>query len=295
MLETPTQAFVEIEHPLLNTTWKEKLGSHTAKITFLDFVQMKSEKSDEPVQLGLAPQKMVIETATRNIASEVNVTEFKETTGLDATGLILGKHIESLTNETTTNLSKIYESLGELRRKKHLTKLQTFYEKYIGKLPVYALTPDDLLRKCALYGNLIAVNSRRGSADFIIAGNIIGQYFGDNPAFVYSNAQNSYFLGSPIYEFGQINGMKVFINSQMDNHKIVLGRNTRKGDLGVGFFESGRVFDIVQLPDQEKAKYVLRSDDAIAVIPDEAKASANYYSFNIKIAKRPFWKKWLRL
>jgi len=297
MIESTKTAVVEIQHPLLNTAWREKINASFASITYLDFVYLDSEKTSDELEdghIGISPKKITVVTDTRNIMCEAKVSQL-ESVGLDVTTLLQSKQIESLTNQTTSDLAKTYESLGESRRKKERSKIQTFYETYIGKLPVYASTPDDLIRKCTLYSNLIAVNSRRGSADFIIAGSIIGQYFADSPSFIFSSNPHTKFLGSAIYEFGQVGGVKIFINSQMDNYKIVLGRNTRKGDIGVGFFEASHAFDIVQLPDMETTKFVLRSDDAIVVIPDEDKANVNYYSFIVKIAKRPFWKRWLKL
>ena len=299
----PEVPFIQLEHPILDTAFRKRIPSDKAGFHYLDFVESSERGQNGEIQLGLQMQKYEVVTSLKEEGIELtdNDLESYKKFGIDVDTLSYSKLIEETVNDRVNELTVIYNRLGWKNRQNNLTKRQRNYEKYFsnwfGPLVEYVNDHADLTRKVWLYNSLIGVTSRRGTGNFIIAGRIIGEYFADSPQFIFKDpaaTKLGEIKGLGFYEFGNLGyTSKIFIDPYMDDYGIILGRTARESEPCVGFFEYVRT--ITSSKNNGITEYVISSQDSIDVIPDETKASVNYYSFFVQIGNKPWWKKLLKL
>jgi hypothetical protein len=284
----------------LDTAFRVKMNGPIGEVTYLEMeVQNTSGDSEDPGmgQILLRPMRKVVESQTYEVKSNVSKDHVDE---LEKMGIDTNHQMFSvLDNESFMMMQKQlqnkYHELGDASYEKILSKWKKFLRKYLGIEHVLYVESDQLITKMLVLSNMIAVKTRRGPANFAIVSPMINSILADDPRFAFSE-MNSLTKGGEIYSSGRVgHSIKVFVDPNMsfDNMKILLGRTTEHGNTGIVMGEYSRqamkVDDYGAMDFSTETKYMIRDRYVINTVGSNPEDS--FVSVEIKLGKKPFWKK----
>jgi len=187
------------------------------------------------------------------------------------------------------SLKEKYYSLGKNSRLDILSKWKKFLWKKFKIEPIdYVVDYRKFLVKLFLYSNLITTRSRSGNTTFCLVSPKIASLIGDFPGFVFLQHKEIVSPGS-IYAIGNLNGIGFYVDptEAWNNETILMGKVTREGEGGVILLQKDRILQTTQV-DEFSEIMSLMSRRAVISVGD---AEKRFLEIQIKIGKKPLWKK----
>jgi hypothetical protein len=286
----------------LKTSLRVQMQQPMGTVSYLEMVNESSadgDGEDGMGRIGLQVRYQHIEAQTYQVQSEHSKEQASD---LDRFNIDIVTQISSmLNNESLNNMEKIlykkYYDLGLETHIKSINKWRRFLSKYFKlSFPIYTES-DKICSKILILSNMVAIRTRRGSANFVVVSPMIASLIADDPKseLLIESIQHN----DGLYPFAIISDrVKVFIDPKMtyDNSTIVLGKTTEEGNTGVVMGEYSRqlfkndTYDSVNLIPTIKFQLIDRF-----VIADIGNDSNNgFVTANISIGKKPLWRKLIR-
>ena len=286
------QEELELKDQFLDTACRVKMNNSRGTIQYLDFAdtengQMPTEPDEIP-QLALSVMSKFVESETYNVKSQLGASlqqDLQKYHGIDATATVMSTlYVETLTT-TQNRLYKKYKELGDQHRVSQRTKWQSFLNKWFKiEFPVYS---NDAARTVIMFANRIATESRRGPANFCIVSPFALCELETSNLFDYDQ-HNTIDTAGTIIRMGSIGNISVYVNRSLDwnSDQIVIGRSTTEREPGVYFPEYSR--EIIEHTNMAMAKEITMISRNCIV--DAGSASKKYWTCNLIIDKKPFWR-----
>ena len=288
------------ESGFLDTAYRVKMNSPIGQITYLEMeITNTSGDSDDPGigQVSLRPMTKVIQSETHEANSVIKKDHIQD---LQKMGIDMNSQMFSvLDNESLMMMQKKlhtkYLNLGNASQEKMLSKWKKFLRKYFKIEHILYVESSQLANKILLLSKMIAIKTRRGPANFVIVSPMINSLLTNDSRFVFNEFKSINTAGE-ICSTGRIgNEIVVFVDPLMsyDDSKIILGRSTDHGNVGVVIGEYSRqgmkLDDYGSIDFSPEIKYMIRDR---YVIEDVGSSPENsFLTTKLKIGKKPLWKK----
>lgn len=291
-LDLVNQQELELKDQFLDTACRVKMNNSQGIISYLDFLDTENGQmptdTDEIPQLALSVMSKFVESETYNVKAQLNASlqqDLQKYHGIDATATVMSTLYAETLVTTQNRLYKKYKELGDRHMVSQRTKWQSFLNKWFKiEFPVYS---NDAARTVIMFANRIATESRRGPANFCIVSQVTLCELETSNLFVYDQHNTLYNTGT-IRRIGSIGNIAVYVNPNLDwkSDQIVIGRSTTDREPGVYFPEYSR--EIVEHTNAAMATEITMISRNCIV--DAGSASKNYWTCNLIIDKKPFWR-----
>ena len=213
-------------------------------------MELKGPGEDESATMGLAIKTKMVELETYQVKSTINSEQIKD---IGAMGINAVEMVESaLLNEAAMSQEKqIYKKmklLGYESNRISWTKIQKFANKWIGYIPMVDLSDAKLPTRINLLSHKIAVSSRLGSANFVIIGPGLLQYFAEDNGFSVVDHDSSMNAGA-IYQCGTYReNLIVLINPNLPwtDKRVVIGKSTESMNEGIFLVENNNQNEFIR-------------------------------------------------
>ena len=231
----------------LKTSLRVQMQQPIGLVNYLEMVNESTtgEDGEDGIgRIGLQVRNQHIEAKTYQVQSEHSKEQESD---LGRFNIDMVTQISSmLNNESLDNMEKIlykkYYDLGLETHIKSINKWRRFLSKYFKlSFPIYTES-DKICSKILILSNMVAIRTRRGSANFVVVSPMIASLIAEDPKSELLKLE-SIQHNAGLYPFAIIaDRVKVFIDPKMtyDNSTIVLGKTTEEGNTGVVMGEYSR-------------------------------------------------------
>ena len=290
---------------ILETLIQKKVDTPLATITYLK-QHLEEEKTDGFSTISMTPVNHLLQLEKKTVTSRVSRSQIKQTSanGIDAAVMIQSVLLRESKMSTVKAICANYMNMGiESHEKFLMTKFQKWVKKHFPKYEyLYHIEHQNelekhrkLYAKILLCSNMIAVNSRRGGANFIIVNGAIAAEISDHASFSNENSTNRLNHDVSPFCIGALAGIAVFIDPFMkyNDNRIIMGRSSStQGMTGVFYVYTEPALSSFVDPETMGTINVLEMHDKIFNTPG---IENSFLTINITFEKKPFWKKILSL
>jgi len=289
---------IKMEGELLNTACILPMNGPNGVITYIDYsidaepqLHIEGEIPMQTLSLSLFTTLATSESyqCTTTVQSST-MEDLKSLHGADGIEMSMSVLKNEMHAGIQKRLYEKYASLGSTNRESKKTKWRKWVEKTFNRqLPEYT---EKLVSRILKISNQIASDSRRGPAQFVIVSPRTLSEMQKDPRFLYVIQSKEHHF--PIA--GQIPGMNVYVNAggHRDSNQIVIGRKTSgAGEPGVYYCEYSNDIDTYEDPISMDTKIRFLSRHVIKEVGQTPRSL--YYTEDMIIGKKPWWRKLFRL
>ena len=302
---------VEMEGGLIDTALHLNMPSPTAAIFYMDFTQTEDqmETSSEDFPMSRLDLKMF----TRHVQAE----QFRVSADMTEEQLndMLAYHningIEALyptlCDEMRLGIEKrLYQKYVELgianAESKKSNWLKWIEKMFKTSLPSYS---ESIASRLLVLSNRIGADGHLGQANFAIVSRLMLTEIENDPRYVFAKSRDS--MSTTGYTLvGHLPNIEIYVSNldQWDSEQIVIGRTPREKEPGVYYCEYENEFikvtDEMSIHSGSPRTRVVRDHKCLlvsrhAIVGVGNNPSVFYYAENLRIGKKPWWRKLFKL
>ena len=274
--------------PFLDTAQRVSFTEH-GHVGGINYLEQVVESGEVKMRVA----QRLVSTETYQVNARVGTEIIK---GLTLAGVNpLSETKSTLRNEAQCaregGLARLYRELGQVsaREEAESTRWKRFLHGRLGIPVVEWVSEEDVVSALRRYANLIFARSLRGGADFAIVSRQMNAYLCDSP--VYLPAVGGITTGG-VQQVGTLGSMQIYVDhSARWDDQLIIGRRTGGNETGVYYCEHSH--DIHVMEDGLDAGVRVVYAERCAVVKTGANAHKNYYVADLRIGKRPLWRKLL--
>ena len=301
----------EMAGGLIDTALRITMTSPIGTIFYMDFMQTEDQTETGSEAFPMSSLDLKI------FPRHVNAEEFRVSAGMTDEQLndMLTYHningIESLystlCNEMRLGIEKrLYQKYVELgivnAESKKSNWLKWIEKMFKTSLPSYS---ESIASRLLVLSNRIGTDARMGQANFAIVSRLMLTEIQNDPRYVFAKSGDP--ISSTAYTLvGHLPNMAIYVSNidQWDSEQIVIGRTPREKEPGVYYCEYENEFikvtDEMSIHSGSPRTRVVRDHKCLlvsrhAIVGVGNNPSVFYYAENLRIGKKPWWRKLFKL
>ena len=291
---------VKMEGGLIDTALRLSMPNPTAAIFYMDFTQTEDqlETSSEAFPMSRLDLKMFtrhVQAAEFRVSSDVSDEQFNDMLTYHNINAIEELY-PTLCNEMRLGIEKSlyrkYVELGTVNAESKKSNWLKWIEKmFKTSLPNYS---ELIASRLLVLSNRIGADGRLGQANFAIVSRLMLTEIQNDPRYVFAGSRDS--RSTTAYTLvGHLPNIEIYVSNidQWNSEQIVIGRTPREKEPGVYYCEHKNEFIKVTDEMVRAHKCLLVSRHAIIGVGNNP--SVFYYAENLRIGKKPWWRKLFNL
>ena len=291
---------IKMEGGLIDTACILPMNGPNAAITYLDYaVDADTQphlEGEIPMQtLSLSVFTKFVQAENHQVTSSIPDSSMKDMVAyhnIDATEMTQSVLLNEMRIGIEKRMCQKYAELGLANAESKKSKWFKWVEKTFKiRLPTYSGSAGTRLFALS---NIIATDGRRGHASFAIVSRMMLTELMGDPRF-HPCKENDPFSSSAYQLVGTVSNIKIYVSNidQWNSDQIVIGRKPNANDPGVYYCEHSNEFQEMLDEISTSHKFRLLSRHAIIDVGNSSKDF--YYTENLRIGKKPWWRKLFRL
>jgi len=287
-----------MDSAFLETVLRVPMPGPTGVITYLETVEGPAD-ADGFGTLSLVTRSQAVQSATYKIKSRIptSTTQALQTVGIDATGEVVRVLQEDAKRGAEVRLKAQYaQRAGESAKELNMsTRWKRFLYGTLGIAPrVYVTNGTTFAYALMNMANMVGVRSRRGPATFAVISRQQRVALEESPAFIYAEKRGTANYSSIEY-FGTLANLRIYVDhtNEWNDNVAIVGRKAGANEPGVYRTEySIHLEEVAGTTDwsgEPEQLMALSERSATVTVGDSGYKS--YLSADIRVGKRPLWRK----